>query len=121
LTHNFAPANSEITTLKLKTLTTKLQLVSQPQNCELKQEPGLVWNCSEIATSGRIFVLTLNRASALIVSDNEIHFLLRQNIVATANSIGLESKLHHCRRIGLESKPHQPLSKQCLSESLTMA
>jgi len=31
----------------------------------------LGWNCSEIATSGRIFVLTLNRASALKVSENE--------------------------------------------------
>ena len=161
MTHNFATGNSETTTLHLKTLTTKLLLVSQPQNCELKQEfctqatavqlvsqpqncelkqesstlatalrlvsqpqncelkqefctqatalqqllqfrnrekryffalARLVWNCSERATSGRNFVLTLNRASALKVSDNEIHFLLPQIIVATTNSIGLESK-----------------------------
>jgi hypothetical protein len=83
-------------------------MVSKLQNCELKQESRtlatelhpplkfhnrerkyfftfakLGWNCSEIATSGRIFVLTLNRASALKVSDNEIHLLLRQIIVAT--------------------------------------
>ena len=108
LTYNFATVLSETTSHKLKTLTTKLQLVSKPQNCELKQEPRtlatelhqplkfhnrenkyfstfakLGWNCSEIATSGRIFVLTLNRASALKVSDNEIHLLLRQIIVAT--------------------------------------
>jgi len=38
LTYNFATAISETTTLKLYTLTTKLQLVSKPQNCELKQE-----------------------------------------------------------------------------------
>jgi len=108
LTYNFATALSVTTTLKLQTLTTKLLLVSKPQNCELKQEPRtlatelhqplkfhnrenkyfstfvkLGWNCSEIVTSGRIFVLTLNRASALKVSDNEIHLLLRQIIVAT--------------------------------------
>ena len=108
MTHNFAITLSETTTHKLKTLTTELQLVSKPQNCELKQESRtlatelhpplkfhnrerkyfftfakLGWNCSEIATSGRIFVLTLNRASALKVSDNEIHLLLRQIIVAT--------------------------------------
>ena len=40
-------------------------------------------NCSEIVASGRIFVLTLNRASALTVEGNEQNFLLRQNIVAT--------------------------------------
>ena len=50
-------------------------------------------NCSEIATSGRIFVLTLNRALALKVSDNEIYFLLPQIIVAITKRIGLESKL----------------------------
>jgi len=108
LTYNFATVLSVTTTLTLKTLTTELQLVSKPQNCELKQElrtlatelhpplkfhnrerkyfftsAGLGWNCSEIVTSGRIFVLTLNRASALKVSDNEIHLLLRQIIVAT--------------------------------------
>ena len=96
LTYNFATANSETTTLKLQTLTTAVRLVSLFQNCELKQEPRtlatelhqplkfhnrenkyfstfakLGWNCSEIATSGRIFVLTLNRASALKVSENE--------------------------------------------------
>ena len=108
MTYNFATAYSVTTILNLKTLTTELQLVSKPQNCELKQEPrtlptelhqplkfhnrerryfftsvGLGWDCSEIVTSGRIFVLTLNRASALKVSDNEIHLLLRQIIVAT--------------------------------------
>ena len=96
LTYNFATAHSVTTTRNLKTLTTKLLLVSKPQNCELKQEPRtlatelhqplkfhnrenkyfstfvkLGWNCSEIATSRRIFVLTLNRASALKVSENE--------------------------------------------------
>jgi len=108
LTYNFATAHSETTTLKLQTLTTKLQLVSLFQNCELKQElctlatelhpplkfhnrerkyfitfAGLGWNCSEMLASGRIFVLTLNRASALTVEVNEQNFLLRQNIVAT--------------------------------------
>jgi len=62
------------------------------------------WNCSEIVTSGRIFVLTLNRASALTVEGNEQNFLLPQIIVATTKRIGLESKHHHHRRIGLESK-----------------
>ena len=95
LTYNFATANSETTTLKLQTLTTKLLLVSSFQNCELKQEPrtlatkfhqplkfhnrerryfftsaGVVWNCSEMLASGQIFVLTLNRASALSVEGN---------------------------------------------------
>ena len=118
MTYNFATALSVTTTLNLKTLTTELQLVSKPQNCELKQEPRtlatvlhpplnfhnrenkyfstfvkLGWNCSEIATSGRIFVLTLNRALALKVSDNEIYFLLPQIIVAITKRIGLESKL----------------------------
>jgi len=41
------------------------------------------WNCSEIVASGRIFVLTLNRASALTVEGNEQNFLLPQIIVAT--------------------------------------
>ena len=36
----------------------------------------------EKETSGRIFVLTLNRASALKVEGNEENFLLPQNIVA---------------------------------------
>ena len=53
----------------------------------------LGWNCSEIVVSGRIFVLTLNRASALTVKGNEQNFLLRQNIVAITKRIGLESKL----------------------------
>ena len=108
LTYNFATAFSETTTHKLKTLTTKLQLVSSFQNCELKQEPRTLatelhqplkfhnrerkyffhisrvgWNCSEIVTSGRIFVLTLNRASALKVEGNEQNFLLPLHIVAT--------------------------------------
>ena len=108
MTYNFATAFSETTNLNLKTLTTKLLLVSKPQNCELKQEPRtlatelhqplkfhnrenkyfstfvkLGWNCSEIATSGRIFVLTLNRASALTVEGKEQNFLLPQIIVAT--------------------------------------
>ena len=39
LTYNFATALTETTTITLKTLTTELQLVSKPQNCELKQEP----------------------------------------------------------------------------------
>jgi len=34
-------------------------------------------------TSGRIFVLTLNRASALTVEGNEQNFLFPQIIVAT--------------------------------------
>jgi len=55
---------------------------------------GLDWNCSEIVTSGRIFVLTLNRASALKVERSEQNFLLPQNIVANTKRIGLESKLH---------------------------
>ena len=108
MTYNFATANSVTTTLKLQTLTTEKQLVSKPQNCELKQEPRTLatelhqplkfhnrerryffhiswvgWNCSEIATSGRIFVLTLNRASALTVEGNEQNFLLRIHLVAT--------------------------------------
>jgi len=94
LTYNFATAITEATSHTLRTLTTALQLVSSFQNCELKQEPrtlatalhqphkfhnrerkyffkpaGMGWNCSEIETSRRIFVLTLNRASALTVSD----------------------------------------------------
>ena len=64
------------------------------------------WNCSEIVTSGQIFVLTLNRASALTVKGNEQNFLLPQIIVAITKRIGLESKHHHHRRIGLESKHH---------------
>ena len=148
MTYNFATAFSETITLNLKTLTTKLLLVSKPQNCELKQEPrtlatelhqplkfhnrerkyffkpaGMGWNCSEIETSRRIFVLTLNRASALTVSDKKINILLPLHLVANHNRIGLESKLprfdsigqkinyllplhlvaNH-RRIGLESK-----------------
>ena len=120
MTYNFATAFSETITLNLKTLTTKLLLVSKPQNCELKQEPRtlatelhqplkfhnrenkyfstfakLGWNCSEIATSGRIFVLTLNRASALRVPDNIQVFLLRQLIVSNEGRIGLESKLRY--------------------------
>ena len=108
MTHNFATALSVTTTLKLQTLTTTLQPVSLFQNCELKQEPctlatafhqplkfhnrerkyfftfaKLGWNCSEIATSGRIFVLTLNRASALTVAGNEQNFLLRLHLIAT--------------------------------------
>jgi len=39
LTYNFATANTVTTTYKLQTLTTELQLLSKPQNCELKQEP----------------------------------------------------------------------------------
>ena len=86
LTYNFATAFSVTTIHKLQTLTSTLQMVSKLQNCELKQEPrtqatalnqphnfhnrerkfffricraaGLGWNCSEIVTSGRIFVLT---------------------------------------------------------------
>jgi topoisomerase IA-like protein len=38
--------------------------------------------CSEIETSERIFVLTLNRASALIVEGNKQNFLLRLHLVA---------------------------------------
>ena len=40
-------------------------------------------NCSEFVTSGDIFVLTLNRASALKVEGNEQNFLLPLHIVAT--------------------------------------
>jgi hypothetical protein len=83
-------------------------MVSKLQNCELKQETSTpltelqqtnefhghgkniysatpeMWgrNCSEIVTSGGTFVLTLNRASALKVEDNEQHFLLPHNLVA---------------------------------------
>ena len=39
LTYNFATAITETTTHKLQTLTSTLQMVSKPQNCELKQEP----------------------------------------------------------------------------------
>ncbi len=47
-------------------------------------------------TSGRIFfVLTLNRASALKVSDNEIHLLFASNY-SCSRRIGLESKLPPC-------------------------
>ena len=53
------------------------------------------WNCSERATSGQNFVLTLNRASALTVEGNEQNFLLPQIIVAITKRIGLESKHHH--------------------------
>jgi len=38
LTHNFAIAVTETTTLNLNTLATIFQLVSSFQNCELKQE-----------------------------------------------------------------------------------
>jgi len=54
-------------------------------------------NCSEIVTSGRIFVLTLNRASALKVEGREQNFLLPQNLVANTKRIGLESKLHRLK------------------------
>mgnify|MGYP007068866659 CR=1 FL=1 len=89
-------------------LATALQQVSKLKNCELKQEPytlatkpyqplkfhnrermsfftfaELGWNCSEMVVSGLIFVLTLNRASALTVSDNEWNFLLPPHFVAT--------------------------------------
>jgi len=96
LTYNFATAHSVTPTLNLKTLTTELQLVSKPQNCELKQEtrtlatelhPPLKFHNREIRyffiSTGLFFVLTLNRASALTVSDNEMYFLLPQIIVAT--------------------------------------
>ena len=117
LTYNFATAISETTTLNPKTLTTALQLVSLFQNCELKQEPctlatalhqplkfhnreimyfftfaGVGLDCSERVTSQWIFVLTLNRASALTVSDNKIHFLLPLPLVATTKRVGLASK-----------------------------
>jgi len=95
LTYNFATGKFVSTSHTLRTLTTALQLVSSSQNCELKQEPytlatefhqplkfynrermlfftfaGLGWNCAKIATSRQIFVLTLNRASALTVEGN---------------------------------------------------
>ena len=129
MTYNFATTITETTIHKLKTLATALFLVFSSQNCELKQEPRtqatalnqphkfhnrerryfflisrVSWNYSEIVTSGRIFVLTLNRASALTVEDNEQNFLLPQIIVAITKRIGLESKHHHPKRIGLESK-----------------
>ena len=94
LTYNFATAFSVTTIHKLKTQATEYFLVFSFQNCELKQEfrtqatelnqplkfhnrerkyffkpAGMGWNCSEIVVSGRIFVLTLNRASALTVLD----------------------------------------------------
>ncbi len=118
LTYNFATAISETTYHKLQTLTSTLQMVSSFQNCELKQEPctlatalhqshnfhnrerkffssfaGLDWNCAEIETSQRIFVLTLNRASALTVSNKKINFLLPLHLVTNHRRIGLESKL----------------------------
>ncbi len=97
LTYNFATTLTETTILNLCTLTTIFQLVSQFQNCELKQEPSTLttelqqtyefhgqgkniysaapemWgkNCSKFVASGGTFVLTLNRASALKVEDNE--------------------------------------------------
>jgi len=77
-------------------MATELFLVFSFQNCELKQEPRTLatalnqplkfhnserehffapemWgrNCSEIVTTGSTFVLTLNRASALIVEGSE--------------------------------------------------
>ena len=95
LTYNFATGKFVSTSHTLRTLTTALQLVSSSQNCELKQEfralatalnqplkfynrermlfftfAGMGWNCSEIETSRQIFVLTLNRASALTVEGN---------------------------------------------------
>jgi len=125
LTYNFATAITETTSHKLQTLTSTLQLVFSFQNCELKQEPrtlatelhqshnfhnrerkffftfaGLGWNCAEIETSGRIFVLTLNRASALTVSDKKIDFLLPLHLIANHNRIGLESKLPSFDSIG---------------------
>jgi len=45
-----------------------------------------------MVASGQIFVLTLNRASALTVEGNEQNFLLLLQIVATTKRIGLESK-----------------------------
>ena len=45
-----------------------------------------------MVASGQIFVLTLNRASALTVEGNEQNFLLLLQIVATIKRIGLESK-----------------------------
>jgi len=47
-----------------------------------------------MVTSGGSFVLTLNRASALKVEGNEQNLLLPQNLVATVERVGLESKLH---------------------------
>ena len=83
MTYNFATAFSVTTIHKLKTQATEYFLVTSFQNCELKQEfrtlatalnqphtfhnrerryffssAGLGWNCSEIETSRRIFVLT---------------------------------------------------------------
>jgi hypothetical protein len=52
----------------------------------------LGWNCSEIVVSGRFFVLTLNRASALLVKGREQNFLLPLHLVANHRRIGLESK-----------------------------
>jgi len=124
LTYNFATAIPKTTSHKLQTLTSTLQMVSKPQNCELKQEPrtlatelnqplkfrnrerkyffricrdaGMGWNCSKIVTSRRIFVLTLNRASALTVEGNDLNFLLPLHIVANHRRIGLESKQTAC-------------------------
>ena len=49
-----------------------------------------------MVASGQIFVLTLNRASALTVEGNEQNFLLLLHIVATIKRIGLESKQTAC-------------------------
>jgi hypothetical protein len=114
LTYNFATALTETTFHKLQTLTTILQMVSKPQNCELKQEPralatkfrqtlkfhnrerryffkpaGLGWNCSEIETSQRIFVLTpqlvLTYNFATAISETTYHKL--QTLTSTLQMV----------------------------------
>ena len=83
--------------VKTRTLRTGNRVTPTPQipqswNNVLFTFAGEGLDCSERVTSQWIFVLTLNRASALKVEDNEQNFLLRQIIVATIKRIGLESK-----------------------------
>ena len=89
-TYNRATTNLRFTRSRKKqetsTLSTELQQTHEFQ-CHGKNiysSAPEMWgrNCSEIVTSGRIFVLTLNRASAVKVEDSEPNFLLPQNIVA---------------------------------------
>ena len=87
--------------VKTRTLRTGNRVTPTPQipqswNNVLFTFAGVGLDCSERVTSQWIFVLTLNRASALKVEDNEQNFLLRQIIVATIKRIGLESKRTAC-------------------------
>ena len=80
---------------------------------------GLGWNCSGMVVSGRIFVLTLNRASALTVEGNEQNFLLLLHIVATTKRIGLESKQTAC--FDLQFSPAFNVTTPHTCSSLTTA